>query len=56
MLFSRKKETEQKERKAGKDNRFVSSVTGFWDSLAALPAYNFNKCFLFIMWEFKELN
>ena len=33
-FFEEKKETEEKERKV-KDNRFVSSVTGFWDSLAA---------------------
>lgn len=50
-----KKETEQKESNV-KGNRFVSSVTGFWDSLAALPAYNCNKCFFFSMCEFKELN
>ena len=33
-VFRGKKETEEKEKKV-KDNRFVSSVTGFWDSLAA---------------------
>ena len=38
-FFRVRKETEQKEREV-KENRFVSSVTGFWDSLAALPAYN----------------
>ena len=55
FFFEEKKETEQKESKV-KGNRFVSSVTGFWDSLAALPAYNCNKCFFFSMCEFKELN
>lgn len=55
FFFEEKKETEQKESKV-KGNRFVSSVTGFWDSLAALPAYNCNKRFFFSKCEFKELN
>lgn len=56
-VFRGKKETEEKEKKV-KDNRFVSSVTGFWDSLAASYQLTIvmNVLFFFSMCEFKELN